>query len=257
MRSLALARYRLLNGVRSADWVYGLAVFCVLVPMVGAAITAGVEWLGAGQFAIRPFAVMFSAIYIIHALILAAASQALVGPKQVWGEYVQVTDLFEAAPVDPRTRFVGEAVGIAVALAVIHLSTLPVITFGWMLSPQPWKVFAGLEAAVLVLIVFFSVVGAATGREVGSAWKRTRAPRAVGSVAFLVLGALAVTTRPRAFRDALGDLLAEASPRAWTALVSTVHNPLLLQVLLCAIFFGTIAYFYLRAADPIEAGDYR
>lgn len=252
MRSLAIARFRLLNAVRSCDWVFGIALLCAVVPTaVATSVAAPASWyMLVAEVTLRSAPQGVIAAYFLHVLLLAIAAQVLGQTATTWGEVVETNDLLDTAPVDPRGRVIGDSVGIFATLLVVHVATLPVLLFAAALTALPAWVVAVIEVAILAVAFLFSVIAASMKRSLRTAWGRSRSVRGVAVMIVLAVFSLAITTRFAAFREAVWAVLGDPSPRAWSALEATVYNPTLLALLLAAVFLGGIAYFYLHAVRP-------
>ncbi len=249
MRYLAISRFRLLTIIRTATPIF---VIVVLPPLVAALAISKPEpaFRDAADFWLPINAWAAVVAWLLHAIILSVAC-LMSGKVKTAHDFVVMNatpDLMDTAPIGEGARFWGEALGTLEATVVIHLCCLPLLAAVAALSPLPTIMFIWIEAATIALLVLASTGAAWQRRAPRTKYSGTRGPRNAVALAILFLLALLITTRPRPFRDsALEFLYPRASMPAWSEVVGTVENPLLLILLLSLLYAGTITYYYVSS----------
>ncbi len=248
MRYLAVSRYRLLTIIRTATPIF---VIAILPPLLAAMPVSQPEpdFRAAADFWLPINAWAAVMAWFLHALILSVAC-LMSGKVKTSHDFVAAhgtPDLMDTAPIGDGARFWGEALGTLEATVVIHLCCLPLLAAVAALSPLPTIMFVWMEAATIALLVLASTGAAWQRRAPRTKYSATRGPRNAAVLGILLLLALVATTRPRAFRDSALEFLSPITMRAWSDVVHTVENPILLVILLSMLYAGTITYYYLSA----------
>lgn len=250
MRVLAVSRFRLLTTVRAATPVF---IAAVLPPVVGALVAGGPEpgFRHAADFWLPVHASAAVLAWVLHGLFLASAT-LMSGKVRTAHDFVStegMADLMDTAPVDPRGRFWGEALGTMGAAALIHLCCLPLLATVAALSPLPTGVFLWIELGALALLVEAAAGAAWQRRMPRTKYSATRGARTMLVLVVLFLLVVVVTTRPLAFRDSVLDFLLGRKPsvRRWSEVLTTVESPALLITLLSLLYAGSILYYYVSA----------
>lgn len=265
MRSLAVGRYRFLTTNRASRWILAVSVggvlfVAVLISAVGDALySAGYSLLETRVRQTDPAMIislsgrMLAMIYIVHVAILGVACHAF-GSRDRRSDSLGEADLLDTAPVTPAALFWGDAIGIFASTMAVHLATLPLLAFAFLLGPFPSISFVWPEVVVVALVALQSLE---------ASWKlhtsrmRSGTARAAGSAAalfVLIFITFRTLTTWNEFRDALGAFLVWPSPRAWSAITATVTSPLLLVMTLVVIYAGFTLFYYLRAVRAVEQG---
>ena len=251
MRSLAMARYRLLTTIREARWVFLVVLVAAVGPLT---IFSGVFqsetffWDDPSMrqhFGAQGVVVVFG----LHALILVNACEVF-GTRRRRGS-PDAMDLTETVPVTPGERFGGDALGVFAAVMSMHVCALPLLALAIALSPLPTKVFFWLELVIVAVVVLGSFAASWKLHAPGTG-SRTRTIRSVALFLLLLLGIVYVTTRWQAFRDQLWFLITDASPYWWKPLAATVVNPPMLFTSLVLLYFGFIGYYTAQSIRSIE-----
>ena len=252
MRSLALARYRLLTTIRSAWWVYATLMVCAVLPMI----------LGTGLFKMpyegwRSITDLMSSsasavtgIYLLHLIVIVLACNVFGTPRPAI-EGRPASDLTETVPITPRDRFLGDAAGILGCILAVHASTVPLLALAIVLSPLPTAMFFWLELITLAIAILASV-GASWKLRSSGRWVRTRSARSIAVFGILLGVILGLNTR-KGFAEAfVWFFLTQPSTGSWRAVVKTVANPSMLLGSLLVLYAGFISYYTLQSIRSIE-----
>lgn len=252
MRYLAVARLRLLTTVRSATPIFILAA---LPPLLAAAFESIPEPLfrAAADELLAPIAKAALFAWLIHGLVVGVACEAF-GNRRVRPDLTSLpSDLMDSAPVGPRPRFWGEALGTFAAASTIHACCLPLLAAAAVLSPLPTAAFAWIEAGIIALMILGSAGAAGKRLAPVTPWTATRTARSGILSLILFLLVLLATTNWEAFRDSLAAFIITPSMRAWAAVTASVENPLLLGVLLSLLYAGYLLYYLNSTRRPAQA----
>lgn len=252
---LAVARYRFLTIVRSANAGYFILMVAVVVPLVGMFATLGVA---DSRYPVRaPELFKFAAvgtfmIYGLHLLALAVICGAYgVVARRPPG--VMPIDPMHLAPVSGSEQFWGDAAGLFSAIASVHLCLVPLLAAVIALSPFPSSLFWYGELLIATALLFASACGSWALRAQTTRLSQARTARSI--VVFLILMSLAIlfTTRGQEFRDAVGSLLFFRPTRQQLeVVVGATSSPFLLVVAVVSIYLAFIAYYCLDSVRTIE-----
>ena len=252
MRSVAIARYRLLTNIRSAGWTFGTSIVLAAMPV----LIAGVwipdhvfRWDPVGILELTARIAIFS--YFLHTLVLTAACNVF-GMKGRRQSASGTADLLEATPLTPRARFWGDAAGIFASAMAVHLVALPLLALAVALSPFSSVVFVWLELAVIALVLLESSAGSWKLHAPAIRLPTVRSAGSAGAFAILLAIVTIATTRWRDLRDSLGAFVQWPTSETWAAVVDAVDNPALYAGAVFVVYAGFIMYFYVRTVRTFE-----
>lgn len=252
MRSLAIARYRVLTTIRSARWIFAVSLGAALLLIVmgsGVVIPMSLHWWGVdGVMSTAAKTVIYA--YFLHMVILLTACELFATRGRRAGA-AHASDLTDTIPVAPIERFAGDALGILVCAAAVHASTMPLLAAAIALSPLPSVAFFWLELVTIVMAILASTA-ASWKYHSTSKWAATQTPRTVMTFLILLLAVLSFTTRWKALRDAVGVFLLQPSPYWWKPVAAAVPNLPLLVAMLSLLYLGFIAYYTAHSVRSLE-----
>jgi len=247
MRYLAIARFRLLTTIRSSTPIF---VIAILPPLFGAIAESVPEpqFLAEAGFLLGRNATVALLMWLIHGAVVLAAGEAFGTLRASRPDLNALpSDLMDSAPVTPRARFWGDAIGVLGATAIIHVCCLPLLAVVAALSPLPIRVFASIEAAILAMMILVSTAAAWKRLAPQTKWSGTRSARSALLFFILLLFMLIGTTRWDAFRDSAYAFFSSPSTRAWEKVTLAVDNPVLLIVLSALLYAVYLGFFYMSA----------
>ena len=254
MRYLAVARFRLLSSIREATSAFIIAAVPPLLAAVNETTPEPLFRATADEL-LGTFARAAMLGWVFHAMFIFAISQGFGSMRLFRADQTSLpTDLMDSAPIRPLERFWGEALGVFAATATIHAACLPLLAVVAVLSPLPTIIFAWLEVAIIVLMIFGSAGAASKRLAPRNKWSASRTARS--GILFLILFfvTLSVTTKWQVFRDSFMQfLLLNPSMRTWAAVAGAVENPVLLITLWLLLYAGYILYYANAARKPAEA----
>ena len=243
MRSVAIARLRLLTRIRTASPLFALAAAPSLILVVAA------SWLPENEF--RASAPLFGTwiapasilVWILHVAVLLIGSETS-GQLHPQREGAGWSDLLETIPIGPGGRYWGEVLGNLAINLTIHACTLPLLALVAILSPLPTAVFLALEAAALVLISLGA--GAAAWKRCArpTKWSATRMARSGLLFWILFVAILHATSRRDAFVSSIEGVLFHPSARTWSETTAAFDRPAQLVVLVALLCLSYIAFYY-------------
>lgn len=249
MRSLAIARFRLLTTIRKATPLFVLAFWAALGPLVLTSPLSDGSFRADADSLLGTAATAAVFAWIAHALLLVVVCDAFGRDSSLRTQLASQetdgpADLMDTAPIGLRARFWGEAAGILAAAMIIHLCTLPLLVLGAALSPLPTSMFLVGEAVTIALVVLASAGAAWKRRAPRTKWSATRGPRSALLFVLILLVSIRQTTQWEVFRDSFVDFVRQPTPHAWSTVFHAVENPFLLCVLLLSLYYGYLAFYY-------------
>jgi hypothetical protein len=248
MRYLAMARYSMLTTIRSATPVF---IFAMLPPLVAAIAECASErqFLEAAdyQLGIRATAAMLG--YVLHVALLASAGEVMGTLRAARQADLSElpSDLLDSAPIPPRVRFVGDAMGVFTATMLIHACCLPLLATVAALSPLPTGYFVTIEIATIVLMVLVSASSTWNRLAPRTKFASSRSARTVMLFIICALGTIAMTTNRSTFAESAFGFLAAPSQRAWNAVTAATTDPALMIAGFAILYIAYIGFFYLSA----------
>jgi hypothetical protein len=254
VRLLAVARYRFLTILRSANASYVILMVAIAVPLLGMFTTLRVadsDYPAQAPRVLSDAAFGTFMIYGLHLLALVVICGAYgVVPRRPPG--VMPIDPMHLAPISGSEQFWGDAAGLFSAVASIHLCLVPLLAAAIALSPFPSSLFWYGEVLTAIALLFASACGSWALRAETTRLSQTRAARSI--VVFLILMTVAVlfTTRGQEFRDALAFLWFRPTLRQLELAAAAVSQPILLVVSLVSIYVAFIAYYCFSSVRAIE-----
>lgn len=251
MRSLGIARLHYLSNMRSASAVLGVSLVLGALPVIAAGVPFR-SWTAHWRVAADVLELQARAAtvtYVFHLVVLLIACD-LFGKPRALRDGKRAADLTETAPVRPAHRFIGDAAGIFLCAAAIHVCTLPLLALAVALSPLPSSLFLVAETVVLLALVLGSAGAAWKLRSTGR-WMRTRTARSVALFGVLLIGAVMFTTRWEAFRDAAFSSVFSPSPRHWAEAAAAMNSPALI-VALAALYIGYLVFYFVSSIRDEE-----
>lgn len=252
---LAVARYRFLTIIRSANASYFFFLVAIAVPLMGMFFTLGVadsDYPVRAPELFRSAAVGTFMIYGLHLLALAVICGAYgVVARRPPG--VIPIDPMHLTPISGSEQFWGDAAGLFSAIASIHLCLVPLLAAVIALSPFPSSLFWYGEVLTAIALLFASACGSWALRAQTTRLSQARTARSI--VVFLILMTVAIlsTTRGQEFRDAVGSLLFSRPTRQQLeVVVAAMSSPALLVLAVVSIYLAFIAYYYLDSVRTID-----
>lgn len=252
MRSLALARYRILTAARSGKWIFIVSLLMAAAPkLLQQAFFLPGDFDGSDDaMLMRSDAQIAVFTYALHLVVIAAAADlSAVRRRVIDGAFA--ADLTETMPITPMARFFGDALGVLASTLIIHVSTLPLLALGIALSPLPSGALVFFELATLAAAILASAATSWQMRSAGRA-SLTRGARAIVLFGILFLVTIGLTTPWRDFRDATAGLLAEPSPISWRSLGAAIPDPAVFLVALALLYGSFVAFFALDSVRQIK-----
>lgn len=246
MRSLAIARLRLLTRIRTANASFALASIPALVLAVAA------SWLPENMFrATFPFVAPMIAtftifVFILHAGVLLIGSETA-GQLHPQREGAEWSDLMETVPIGVAGRYWGEVLGSLGINLTIHLCTLPLLALVAVLSPLPVIVFVILEGIVLLLLSMGSAAAAWKRCARPTKWSATRMARSGLLFWILFVVILNATSRWDAFLGSIEGLITRPSQQTWSITLSAIERPVQLVVLIALLCVSYFAFYYVSS----------
>ena len=255
VKLLAVARYRFLTVIRSANAAYFILLVAIAVPLLGMFFTLRVAEPDYATQA--PRVLSFAAvgpflIYGMHLLGLAVICGAYgVVPRRPPG--VMPIDPMHLDPICGSEQFWGDAAGLFSAIASVHLCLVPLLAAVVALSPFPSSLFWYGELLMAVALLFASACGSWALRARTTRLSQARTARSIVVFLILMTVALLSTTRGQEFRDAVGSLLfARPTRQQLEVVVAAISNPALLVVAVVSIYLAFIAYYCLDSVRAID-----
>ena len=190
--------------------------------------------------------------YVVHLFVLIGACFTFGGVKKD-AQNAGTADLIETAPILPRHRFLGDAIGIFTAVMLLHFCTVPLLALQVALCPYPTSLFFIAEIVIVALVLFFSV---------SSSW-RLRAEDSRNSYArgfrsqaiFMILFLLVIRLNVYSFEEFLNAtvwVFAQPSPRGFVRVADTLNDPVLFFTSLAVLFGGFLCFFYFHAVRSLQ-----
>ena len=252
MRVLAIARYRFWTTLRSSSAIAGLA----MGPAVAGAIfeSASSNFAALDASLLAAHATFAFITWLAHGAILIGASEAFGSVKQSRPDIsAAISDLMDSAPIAPRSRFAGEALGILATTLMIHLCSLPALLIAAVLSPLPLRLFVCIEAVLVPLMVLSSASAAWKRLSPRTGWVSTRSARS--GLLFIVLASLIVIANVdlQTFRDSAFAFFSEPSMRKWRLVVAGVDNPFVLFLLFALLYGAYMTFYFVSAVRRADA----
>lgn len=249
MRSLAIARFRLLTTIRRATMLYVVTAGAALGAAAMVSFMPDTVFRAAADDILRTAASIAVWVAIWHLCLLVFACDAFGNDatrrtQLASQETDDRADLMDTAPIGLSARFWGEAAGIFSAAMTIHLCTLPLLVLIVALSPLHTGMFLAWEAVTVILVALASTGSAWKRRAPRSKWSATRGARSALLFLILLLMTLKYTTKWEVFRDSLFQFVTRPTPRMWSSVSRAVENPALLITMLLSLYFGYLAFYY-------------
>ena len=249
MRSLAIARFRLLTTIRRGTMLYIVAAAAALGAATILSFMPDTVFRASADEILRLGATIAVAVAIWHVCLLVFACDAFGNDStrrtQLASQETDApADLMDTAPIGLAARFWGEAAGIFSAAMTLHLCTLPLLALIVALSPLHTEMFLVWEAVTVVLVVLASTGSAWKRRAPRSKWNATRGARSALLFVILLLMAVRYTTKWEEFRDSVFQFVVRPTPRMWSSISKAVENPVLLITMLSSLFLGYMAFYY-------------
>lgn len=251
MRSLAIARYRMLTTIRSAMPMFVIAIFPPIMVSIAESLPAPAFRVAVDGRMLSFFASISMVGWFFHAAVLLMTAETS-GAKFFALDTQPASDLMDSAPAGAATRFWGETMGVFAATLLLHVSCLPVLAVVAALSPLPTIVFVYIEVMILVLLVLSSATAAWKRMAPRTKFAATRSVRAGILFLILLIASLRSATQWDAFREASFALHNLPSATEWHRVVNAVDNPLLLGVLLTLLYGGYLSFYYYQSTRDRE-----
>ncbi len=260
MPCLAVARYRILTSIRSANWVFGVSLVAVLllydtvlmmvrppgVAAIGGSIfTSESVFRQAPEFTLSSAAMFALLAFVMHLFIMVAACM-LFGANRRKSETALTADLMDTAPITPSARFWGDALGIFASAMIVHLCILPLLAMAIVLSPLGLTAFFSFELLIITALLLASTAASWKLRAENSRWAHTRMMRsgALFTIALIII--LISNSRWEDLRDTAFMCLNEPSSQRWALVMGTINNPPLMFSWLFLLYAGFMTFYYLH-----------
>lgn len=250
MRSLAIARLRLLTRIRTASVFFALAAAPALPFVLVASWPPENEYRAGFPFIATYLSGWSVLVFILHLGVMMIGSETS-GQLHPQREGTEWSDLMETIPIGPTGRFWGELLGNLGINLTIHLCCLPLLALVAVVSPLPISVFLIVE----LLVLFFLFMAAAA-----AAWKRCAAPTkwsgtrmARSGMLFWILFVLILnaTARWESIPDALDGLWMRPSPTTWRAALAVFDRPVQFVVLVTLLCLSYLTFYYVSSVRGI------
>lgn len=253
MRYLAIARYRILIAVRGGSWLFVLliAAAAVLVERTELLYERSV-FLSHPDSQIPMSAGLLVLSYFLHIFVLLGACASF-GAVKKGAQNAGDSDLIETAPILPRHRFVGDAIGIFLAVMLLHFCAVPLLALHVSLSPYSSRLFVVAELVIIALVLFVSA--SSSWRLRAQTFRNSYARGFRSQALFITLFILVIRLNVRSFEDFLNAavwVIAMPSPDALSRVADTLNDPVLFFTSLAVLFGGFLCFFYFHAVRSLQ-----